>query len=563
MPRLSLYRPEKSRDYTFFDRTIKEQFVVGGTDLYIHKYLGPQTVTGSTDLTQPNIQETAITKIQDLLWLENRDRKYEDNIYRIRGHYNTANLDFDLSQFGLFLNSDIIFVTVHYNEMIDLIGRKLMVGDVFELPHLTDFHPLNETIPIGLRRYYQVTDANYASEGFTPTWWPHLWRIKAEPLVNSEEFTQILTEPINQDNWLGQWDPNKTYVIPPGQTYTITYGNKIYEITGASPNGTTIPPGTLPTDPTYWQPSQEPQLEDIISSYNRNIEINDAAIAEAKRLTPLSGYDRSQLYVVPTNADNVPEPPVNIQVTSGAPDTARATVEIIRNQAFTNSSAVIRISAAALQSIWDMTVDGGFNINETIDKFIRMNLSTSEIRPERTDSGSGAVEGEMVLSARSLGDVTGPYGTADNTYSQADQVPDVPGGPLVTPVMDYRADCDPRFITIKRSSPRTFGYTVGYLAGTAAAPNGEPTGMGITFPLFPEIGDYFLRTDYLPQQLFRWDGLLWIKISENVRAQTTGGVMPETQLGTFIDNSNVVATTSGGTIPSRQGLSQALRIQPD
>jgi hypothetical protein len=563
MPRLSLYRPEKSRDYSFFDRTIKEQFVVGGTDLYIHKYLGPQTVTGSIDLTQPNIQETAVTKIQDLLWLENRDRKYEDNIYRIRGHYNTANLDFDLSQFGLFLNNDIIFVTVHYNEMIDLIGRKLMVGDVFELPHLTDFHPLNETIPIGLRRYYQITDANYASEGFTPTWWPHLWRIKAEPLVNSEEFTQILTEPINQDNWLGQWDPNKTYVIPPGQTYTITYGNKIYEITGASPSGTTIPPGTLPTDTNYWQPSGELKLEDVISTYNKNIEINDAAIAEAKRLTPLSGYDRSQLYVVPTNADNVPEPPVNIQVISGAPDTARATVEIIRNQAFTNSSSVIRISAAALQSIWDMTVDGGFNINETIDKFVRMNLSTSEIRPERTDSGSGAVEGEMVLSARALGDVTGPYGTADNTYSQADQVPDVPGGPIVTPEMDYRADCDPRFITIKRSSPRTFGYTVGYLAGTAAAPNGEPTGMGITFPLFPEIGDYFLRTDYLPQQLFRWDGLLWIKISENVRAQTTGGVLPETQLGTFIDNSNVVATTSGGTIPSRQSLSQALRIQPD
>ena len=76
MPRLSLYRPEKSRDYSFFDRTIKEQFVVGGTDLYIHKYLGPQTVTGSIDLTQPNIQETAVTKIQDLLWLENRDRKY-------------------------------------------------------------------------------------------------------------------------------------------------------------------------------------------------------------------------------------------------------------------------------------------------------------------------------------------------------------------------------------------------------------------------------------------------------------------------------------------------------
>ena len=40
MPRLSLYRSEKSHDYRFFDRIIKEQFYVGGTDLYIHKYLG-------------------------------------------------------------------------------------------------------------------------------------------------------------------------------------------------------------------------------------------------------------------------------------------------------------------------------------------------------------------------------------------------------------------------------------------------------------------------------------------------------------------------------------------
>jgi hypothetical protein len=566
MPRLSLWRDQKSRDYSYFDRTIKEQFVVGGTDLYVHKYLGPQTVTGSQDLTQPNITETSVTKIQDLLWLENRDRKYEDNIYRIRGHYNTNNLDFDLSQFGLFLNNDIIFVTVHYNDMIDLIGRKLMVGDVFELPHLTDYHPLNETIPIGLRRYYQITDANYASEGFSATWWPHLWRIKAEPLVNSEEFTQIMTEPINKDNWLGEWDPNKTYVIPPGQTYTITYAGKIYEITGAKPGGTTIPPGTLPTDPAYWKPSLEPKLQDIISTYNKNIEINDAAIAEAKRLTPLGGYDRSQLYIVPTNANNTPEPPVNIQVTTGGPpEVARATVEIIRNQAFRNSSSVIRISAAALQSIWNMTADAGIDMNETINKFIRMNLSTAEIRPEITDSGSGALEGTMVLTARALGDVTGPYGTADNTYSNADQdpTPGVPGAPIPTAVMDYRADCDPRFVTIKRASPRTFGYTVGYLAGTAAAPNGEPTGMGITFPLLPEVGDYFLRTDYLPQQLFRWDGALWIKISENVRASTTGGVSPETQLGTFIDNNARVATTSGGTIPSRQGLSQALRIQPD
>ena len=99
MPRLSLYRPNKQNDYRFFDRTISEQLTVGGTDLYIHKYLGPQTGTTSVDATQPNYDILAPTNIQDLLFLENRDRIYDKNIYRLRGHYNVQNLDFDLSQF--------------------------------------------------------------------------------------------------------------------------------------------------------------------------------------------------------------------------------------------------------------------------------------------------------------------------------------------------------------------------------------------------------------------------------------------------------------------------------
>ena len=41
MPRLSLYRPEKGNDFKFIDRAINEQFQVGGTDVLLHKYLGP------------------------------------------------------------------------------------------------------------------------------------------------------------------------------------------------------------------------------------------------------------------------------------------------------------------------------------------------------------------------------------------------------------------------------------------------------------------------------------------------------------------------------------------
>ena len=110
MPKLSLYRPNKQNDYRFFDRTISEELRVGGTDLYIHKYLGPTNQGPSIDYTQPEYDSLNPTNIQDLLFLENRDRTYDPNIYRLRGHYNVQNLDFDLSQFGLFLNNDIIFI---------------------------------------------------------------------------------------------------------------------------------------------------------------------------------------------------------------------------------------------------------------------------------------------------------------------------------------------------------------------------------------------------------------------------------------------------------------------
>ena len=40
MPRLSIYRPEKGNDYKFFDRNINEMFQVGGTDIFLHKYIG-------------------------------------------------------------------------------------------------------------------------------------------------------------------------------------------------------------------------------------------------------------------------------------------------------------------------------------------------------------------------------------------------------------------------------------------------------------------------------------------------------------------------------------------
>jgi hypothetical protein len=132
--------------------------------------------------------------------------------------------------------------------------------------------------------------------------------------------------------------------------------------------------------------------------------------------------------------------------------------------------------------------------------------------------------------------------------------------------MDYRADCDPAFQYITRASPRSFGYETAYLSGDGTAPNGYPSGAGISFPQNPQVGDYFLRIDYMPQILYRWDGQLWVRISTNVRTPDMIGFTAEdkAQKSTFINNEAVIYNNNQEElIPSAQPLSSILSLAPD
>tara|TARA_E500000305_G_scaffold103691_2_gene99401 strand:- start:355 stop:1524 length:1170 start_codon:yes stop_codon:yes gene_type:complete len=247
MPRLSIFKPEKGNDYKFFDRNIKEMFQVGGTDLHFHKYLGPydqgsSQKDGDASPTQPQYSGDSLNErtIQDLLFLENRDRKYSDDIYIVRGIYNVQDADFNLSQFGMFLQNDTLFLTVHLNDIVERIGRKPMSGDVIEFPHMKDDFSLDESIPIALKRYYVVEDVNRAAEGFSQTWWPHLLRLKMKSLVDSQEYRDILGD-------------------------ATTTGS----------------------------------LASYMSTFNREKTINDQIVAQAEADAPKSGFNYKQYYVAP------------------------------------------------------------------------------------------------------------------------------------------------------------------------------------------------------------------------------------------------------------------------
>ena len=396
MPRLSLWRENHSNDYKFFDRRISEMMTVGGTGVLVHKYLGVDTSTNDgTDATKPAYGTQSELNIQDLLFLENRDRKYESSVYSLRGMYQIQDQDFDLKQFGIFLATGTTFMTFHLNDMIQTIGRKLMNGDVIELLHLKDFDSLDPSVPYALKRFYVVSDAARAAEGFSPTWWPHLWRVKLQPLVDSQEYKDIL--------------------------------NKI----------------SADSDPFTANADANP-LGSVISTYNKYMAINEAIIEQAEIELPKSGYDTSKFYTVPLKPDGSPG-------ADGRPDASSANVD--------SSSSTITTNEAPLHP----------------DKKIQ-----------------------------------------------------------------------------------------GYLSGDGTAPNGFSVSMGVAFPGEPKNGDYFLRLDYVPNRLFRYDGRRWVKVEDAVRTNITPGAADNlTGRNQFVNNTNTYNTLDGNVHPQRQSLSKALTPKAD
>jgi len=301
MPRISLWRGgQHTADYEFFDRVINEQFTVGGTDMHVHRYLGPISSNGSDDPTQPDFLDPTENDIQDILFLENRDRKYDPDIYSLRGSYKMNDTDFDLSQFGLFLATDTVFITFHLKTMVDMIGRKIMAGDVLELPHMIDYYPLNDDIPAALRKYYMVEDASRPAEGFSPTWWPHLWRVKVTPLVNSQE-VQDLFDQIGPDG-----EPIDDALADPPGNILDTFGDK---------------------------------LDDI----------NDAIVEQAENDVPASGFDTSDFYVVPVDDEGEVREPYNL----------RASMTILPETSTPITADSMSLTADAIGTSPEVNIAGG------------------------------------------------------------------------------------------------------------------------------------------------------------------------------------------------------------
>jgi hypothetical protein len=261
MPRLSLWNVRKGSTYRTLDKWISQQYRIGGTGVYLHKYIGPVATSKEGDASIPNLAALGGSNeltIQDLFFLENRDRRYDPNVYEMRAIYQLNDQDFDLTQFGLFLPNDIYFLSFHLTDTVDQIGRKIMSGDVVELPHMRDDISLDPNRP-AINKYYVVTDVTREAAGFSPTWWPHTLRVKIEPMTDSQEFADILDAEASTDN------------------------DGLNDVAGMT-------------------------LRDILSSYNDEIKITEALIEAAEQAVPETGFETAHLYIAPDENGNWNDP---------------------------------------------------------------------------------------------------------------------------------------------------------------------------------------------------------------------------------------------------------------
>jgi hypothetical protein len=243
MPRLSLWKGgRKTNDFRFLDKTINEYFKISGTSAFIYKYIGINDGEPSN-----------VMKIQDFLFLENRDRKYDKNILELPTCYTVSDDDPELKQFGLFTGLNGIVLNFHLNSIVDLLGRKPMVGDVLELPHLRDMDLLDGIS--AFNKFFVVKNVVKPAKGYSLTWFPHLIALSCEPMTDSQETHDIVTR--------------------------LSFDSYRLE--------------------------EDSILRDIMSINPKLANINEKVVDEARVHVPLTNFETSQFYVIEgTDAEQYP-----------------------------------------------------------------------------------------------------------------------------------------------------------------------------------------------------------------------------------------------------------------
>jgi len=176
--KIGLYQ---NKDRALQKRMSYEHVSLSWKSANVYRYLGDYTKGAGS----------SITDIQDNLFLENTDRRYDSNPVEINIHMDEMNESgFDLSKFGIIpILGDTQLFRIHVNSFDDIgMGRYVMVGDVFEIPFL------QENGNAGNKTFFEVTDVDRKME-----FEKFYVVVTTVPIKDSQEFKDIDGIPSNSD----------------------------------------------------------------------------------------------------------------------------------------------------------------------------------------------------------------------------------------------------------------------------------------------------------------------------------------------------------------------------
>lgn len=148
------------------------------------------------ELHMMDYTQTSLDNVQDMIFLENRDRDYATNSICIRAKYDLLDVSTELTKFGIDLPTQYIF-TVSFARMVELVGRPVVIGDLIELPNEVQYDAFLKPV----RKWLEVTDCSWSLDGYAPGWKPLLYKITAVPAVASQETMDVFKQDKNYDQF--------------------------------------------------------------------------------------------------------------------------------------------------------------------------------------------------------------------------------------------------------------------------------------------------------------------------------------------------------------------------
>ncbi len=223
------------KNSAFISKLVKSHIDMGGVLMYVYRYSGPVAQDRDVNGVLLDTKGSAKTgtdigsfmPVQDTVLMENRDRIYDfEDIRRLRGVYQVSQYELEYARFGAMLSNDSLTVEFHAGDVEKELGRRLILGDVIEMPHLRDVSIDGRA----MNKWYEVSSVVWSPQGIDAMYIRHVLGVVLRPLKHQQEFLMLFEK--HKDEY--------------GQSLTDTNSNlhTMLAITGTNKN---IADETVPT----------------------------------------------------------------------------------------------------------------------------------------------------------------------------------------------------------------------------------------------------------------------------------------------------------------------------